>query len=222
MRPSQRISLHSSTQGLPRRGRWRKNFRLPQRSKATSLWSGSAGSFFIGVSEVAGQFDGYQKHFKGTHRVLLRDGFERKTRNADYELIEPFSDLHATYKDEQMDGFGDFLIVGDGFIEGGGPAYAVAIHLTFIDPDLDYAMQIYHFLSIRQDTPKDPAGKFGEALAKMIETLNKDGPKVLETAAVQEFRALHKQGHFPGLGYVKKLSMNHHIETLANYIKSVA
>jgi hypothetical protein len=28
---------------------------------------------------------------------------------------------------------------------------------------------------------------------------------------------LYEQGHFPGLGYVKKLSMNHHIETLARY-----
>jgi hypothetical protein len=28
---------------------------------------------------------------------------------------------------------------------------------------------------------------------------------------------LHADGHFPGLGYVKKLSMSHHIETLAHY-----
>jgi hypothetical protein len=31
-----------------------------------------------------------------------------------------------------MDGFGDFLIVGDDYSESGGPAYAIAIHLTFI------------------------------------------------------------------------------------------
>ena len=30
-----------------------------------------------------------------------------------------------------MDGFGDFLIVGDDYSDTGGPAYAVAIHLTF-------------------------------------------------------------------------------------------
>jgi hypothetical protein len=82
-------------------------------------------------------------------------------------------------------------------------------------------MMVYHFLSERQDTPKDPAGKFAEALAKMMKTLNAKESKVLETEAVQEFRALHKQGHFPGLGYVKKLSMNHHIETLANYFKTI-
>jgi hypothetical protein len=82
----------------------------------------------------------YQRHFKGTHRVLVKDGFEKK-RNADYDPVEPFSDLHATFTDEGMDGFGDFLIVGDEYYESGGPAYAIAIHLTFIDPDQDDAMQ---------------------------------------------------------------------------------
>jgi hypothetical protein len=160
----------------------------------------------------------YQRHFKGAHRVLLKDGFEKK-RNADYKSVEPFSDLHATFGDEGMNGFGDFLIVGDDYSESGGPAYAVAIHLTFIDPDQDDTMRIYHFVSERQDTPKDPAGKFAEALAKMMKTLDKKGSKVLETDAVKEFRGLYEQRHFPGLGYVKKLSMNHHVETLADYFK---
>jgi hypothetical protein len=40
----------------------------------------------------------------------------------------------------------------------------------------------------------------------------------METSAVKEFRDLHAKGHFPGLGYVKKLSMNHHIETLADFL----
>lgn len=163
----------------------------------------------------------YQKHFSGGHRVLLRDGFQRK-RNRDYAQLEPFSDLHATYKDEAMDGFGDFLIVGDDFSETGGPAYAVAIHLTFIDSDKDDSMWVYHFVSERQDTPTDPAGKFAEALDKMMKVLNQPKSKILETSAVQEFRALHKQGHFPGLGYVKKLSMNHHVETMADYFKRPA
>ena len=121
-----------------------------------------------------------------------------------------------------MDGFGDFLIVGDEYSETGGPAYAVAIHLTFIDPDQDDSMQIYHFKSERQDTPQDPAGKFGEALAEMMKTLDAPESKILETNAVKEFRALHKQRHFPGLGYVKKLSMGHHIETLADYFNNIA
>jgi len=158
----------------------------------------------------------YRKHFAGSKRVLLRDGFQRR-RNKDHPEMELFSDLHITYGEEGMDGFGDFLIVGDEFTESGGPAYAVAIHLTFIDRTQDSAMYIYHFKSKRVDTPTDPAGKFGEALDAMIKKLDSGTSGMLETSAVREFRALHEAKHFPGLGYVKKLSMNHHIETLAAF-----
>ncbi len=161
----------------------------------------------------------YQKHFRKANKVLLRDGFEKRT-NRKHPPTEFFSDLHATYEDENMEGFGDFLIVGNDYSEGGGPAYSVAIHLTFIDPEKDYEMHVHHFKSIRQDDPKDPAGKFGEALDKMINELNRPNTKILHTSAVSEFVQLHKKGHFPGLGYVKKLSMRHHIETLANYFET--
>jgi hypothetical protein len=159
----------------------------------------------------------YQKHFSKGQRVLIRDGFQRR-KNREHPEMELFSDLHATFDLEGMNGFGDFLIVGDDYSETGGPAYAVAIHITFIDSDNDNAMYVYHFVSDSQDTPKDPAGKFGEALAKMMKVLGEPGTsKVLETRAVTEFRELHTRKHFPGLGYIKKLSMQHHIETLADY-----
>jgi hypothetical protein len=160
----------------------------------------------------------YRRHFAEKPRILLRDGFERR-KNREYPKLESFSDLHVTFPDESMEGFGDFLIVGDEFSESGGPAYAVAIHLTFIDDDKDNEMFIYHFVSKTQDTPTDPAGKFAEALDLMIKTLDEPSSKVLESEAVKEFRELHKKKHFPGLGYVKKLSMKHHIETLAAFFE---
>src|SRR6185369_1382360 len=159
----------------------------------------------------------HRKHFQAGERVLVIDGFTRHKRNSDYPDLERFSELHVTFEDEGMDGFGDFLTVGDDYMESGGPAYAIAIHLTFINPDDDDVMYIYHFKSKRTDTPTDPASKFAEALDVMIQTLNSSDSKVLETAAVKEFRSLHDRRHFPGLGYVKKLSMQHHIETLAGY-----
>jgi hypothetical protein len=160
----------------------------------------------------------YRKYFNQSRRILIRDGFHRQ-RNADYPGLEEFSDLHVTYNDLGMNGFGDFLMVGDSYSEGGGPAYAVAIHLTFIDPDKDNVMYIYHFVSDTKDTPSDPAGKFGQALEKLITLLDTGTSNILETEAIQEFRALHAKRHFPGLGYVKKLSMKHHIETLANHLE---
>lgn len=159
----------------------------------------------------------YRDKFTTGTQILIEDGFIR-TRNADYPPREKFSELHLTYQRLGMSGFGDFLIVGDDYSESGGPAYAVAIHMTFIDPKQDNEMHIYHFVSDTQDTPTDPAGKFAEALEKLITLFDSKESNMYETSAMREFRELHERGHFPGLGYVKKLSMIHHIETLAQYV----
>lgn len=162
----------------------------------------------------------YQRKFEShSDKTLIRDGFERR-RNRDHPEIEFFSDLHITYGYEGVSGFGDFLIVGDNYSESGGPAYTIAIHLTYLDDEQDNAMFVRHFLSIRQDTPKDPGGKFGEALNKLIAVLDSEDSQIFEGTAIAEFRELHRRGHFPGLGSSKKLSMIHHIETLAHYFKN--
>jgi hypothetical protein len=188
-----------------------------QKALADYLGNDLAASRHVFIEQYANTL--YRKHFEGSNRVLVRDGF-RRLKNSEYAKIpvEEFSELHLTYTDMGMAGFGDFLTVGDLFSEGGGPAYAVAIHLTFIDPDKDDVMYIYHFVSTTNDTPTDPAGKFGQALKKVIDRLNSGTSKLLETEAVQELRQLDEKGHFPGLGHVKKLSMKHHIETLASYL----
>ncbi|WP_019959568.1 sce7725 family protein [Woodsholea maritima] len=160
----------------------------------------------------------YRRHFRGhASRILVSDGFERR-RNRDHPDSEFFSDLHITYEDENMTGFGDFLIVGDDYSEGGGPAYTVAIHITYIDDERDDVMDVHHFKSDSQESPQNPAGKFAEALRKLIRELDSADCKIFETTAMQEFRDLHARGHYPGLGYVKKLSMIHHIETLSEYL----
>lgn len=160
----------------------------------------------------------YQQRFAAhQNRILVRDGFKLRI-NRKHPETEIFSDLHVTYELEGMTGFGDFLIVGDEYSEGGGPAYTIAIHLTYIDSSKDDEMHIRHFISDRQDTPTDPAGKFAEALNKLIDALGEADNMITETSAIVEFRDLHNRGHYPGLGYVKKLSMKHHIETLAAFL----
>lgn len=161
----------------------------------------------------------YQKHFKGAQRILLRDGFQKRNANRHHPDLESFSDLHVTFRDEGMEGFGDFLVVGDDYTESGGPAYTVAIHLTFIDPRKDDQMFIHHFKSDRHDTPTDHAGKFREALSKLVAEVSRGNSCIARTSAVEEFLQLDARKHFPGLGYIKKLSMIHHIETLARYFK---
>jgi len=158
-------------------------------------------------------------HCPAENKILLKDGFEKR-RNADHPDFEVFSDLHVTYELEGATGFSDFLMVGSDYQESGGPAYTVALHLTFIDHEDDDIMYISHFKSIKQDTPTDPAGKFAEALTKLIDHLASTNNKFYETDSIKEFRELHAKGHFPGLGYVKKLAMKHHIETFSEYFSS--
>lgn len=185
---------------------------------AAKLRSEMSGLTNIFIDDYANTL--YRKHFESSNRILIRDGFKRR-KNSEFAKIpvEEFSELHLTFNsDLGMRGFGDFLTVGDAYSDGGGPAYAVAIHVTFIDPNADEVMNIYHFVSTTNDTPTDPAGKFAQALAKLIEKLDGGASHILETSSIKEFRNLHTKGHFPGLGYVKKLSMKHHIETLATYL----
>ena len=181
------------------------------RGLAQSLNKGDCTHVFLDPRNVL-----YRRPFKEGLKVLVEDGFEPK-KNADYDFIDRFSDLHVTFKEQGADGYGDFLTIGDHYSEGGGPAYAVAIHLTFIDPEQGDEMFVYHFKSDSNNTPVDPAGKFSEALAKLVKKIDQGNSKVLKTSAVQEFIDLHERNHFPGLGYVKKLSLKHHLETLANY-----
>ena len=159
----------------------------------------------------------YQRHFKKSgDRILIRDSF-RKTTNAYYVKEEHFSDLHITYEEEGMNGFGDFLIVGDEYSESGGPARAVAIHLTYLKHADEDNMYIKHYVSERVEGVSDPGGKFLEALEKLIDDISLY-PTEFDTEACKKYKELYEDEHFPGLGFVKKLSMQHHLEIIAKFL----
>jgi len=160
----------------------------------------------------------YRRHFAGPMRIIVEDGFNKPVRNADYPPVERFSDLYLTYTDVPGEAFGDFLIVGDDYSEGGGPAFAVAIHLTYAEPDDENQLYIKHYVSTSNESAADTAGKFAEALDKLVSDVNGPGTKVVHTPAVAEFIRLHRNQHFPGLGYIKKLSMQHHMELMAHLL----
>ncbi len=159
----------------------------------------------------------YQKQFKKKDipRILIRDGFKKQT-NKNYPDKEHFSDLHITYDEEGMNGFGDYLIVGDEYSESGGPAYAIALHLTYFEEDDD--MYIRHFISDRVDTPIDPAGKFLEALGKLVDATEEEDSLILKSNAYNQYRKFYDDEHFPGLGFAKKLSMQHHLELMSQFL----
>ena len=62
---------------------------------------------------------------------------------------------------------------------------------------------------------KSGAVPFEEALKKLVEWCD---TKKLDTWAIDEFRKLRSNGHFPGLGVIKKLSILNHLELVLNII----
>lgn len=161
---------------------------------------------------------GYQITFAKKNRVLISDGFPRQRRNADYaeNPDEFFSDLFAIYKDAGFEGFGDYTITGGEYRRPGGIAHAVAIHLTYLR-DLQ-EIWIWHFISDRTEGPTDTAGKFLEALNKLVDYVKDNFADFSYSTACAEFIDLHNRQHFPGLATVKKLSIRHHLELMAHLL----
>lgn len=149
------------------------------------------------------------------NKVLLADKFNKQDRNNDYIEIddEPFSEDHLYYLEDGYVGFADYSIVGEEYNETGFAPYAVAIHIVYFDTD--ESLRVKHFVSDSNDDISDPAGKFQEALSKLIEW---NVEKQLDTVAMQEFEDLYRREAYPGLGTVKKLSIMHHLELMGRYL----
>jgi hypothetical protein len=148
-------------------------------------------------------------------KVLLDDKFTPQIKNADY-LNTPdefFSDDHLFYEEDGFVGFGDYLTIGDDYAESGWLPYAIAIHFTYKRGNNQ--IWIRHFVSDSNTDTTDVAGKFGEALEKLIEFIDEEN---ITTHAAKEFRELHRNGHYPGLGSLKKLSIKNHIELVHNLL----
>ncbi len=149
------------------------------------------------------------------NRVLLADKFNKLDRNNDYIEVddEPFSEDHLYYQEDGYVGFADYSVVGEEYNETGFAPYAVVIHIVYFDKD--NSLRIKHFVSDSNDDISDPAGKFQEALSKLVEWNEEKG---LDTVAMREFEDLYNREAYPGLGTVKKLSIMHHLELMGRYL----
>ncbi|WP_347332344.1 sce7725 family protein [Marinimicrobium locisalis] len=151
--------------------------------------------------------------------ILYEDAFKKKIRNLDYEEESPFSYLHATYNQTaNVVGFGDYTTLPKEYMEGGGPAYVVTIHISYINRDEFDEMYVRHYSSYSDGTPTNPQGKFLDALDKLISDYRSEGNVFDQTSGMDEFERIYDSNHYPGLGQVKKISMKHHIETICDYL----
>lgn len=157
--------------------------------------------------------EGYINSIDSLNKIILLDGFDRLQRNADYPLESFFSNLHFTYVHNGFIGIGDYLTQGDNFSVGGGPANAVAIHLTILRNNEVY---IRHFISDNREGRGRTAEKFYEALTHLIRFVDEND--VLETSAILNYRDLFEREHYPGLAVNKRYSLKNHVEQISSII----
>lgn len=157
----------------------------------------------------------YLNAFNDRNRVLIRDHFNRQSRNADYEKDEYYSDSFSTFSPNYY-GFGDYQTVGAG-TGGGGPAHAVALHLTYLKEPNGQELSVRHFVSDDTEGSSNVQGKYFQALKKLVAFLD-DYTHTPETIGAREFRVNLADEQFHQLGFPKKLSMKHHIELMTQLI----
>lgn len=150
-------------------------------------------------------------------KVLFSDRFKKRERNVDYitKDDEFFSDDHLFFAEEGYKGFSDYSVVGQEFNDAGFAPLAVAIHIVYFDDKKN--LRIKHFVSDSNEDISNPAGKFGEALRKLVLWVRDN--EIPSTEALKKFNELYRTGKYPGLGTVKKLSIMHHIELINKYLE---
>lgn len=153
----------------------------------------------------------------GKALISLEDRFNERPRNADYanEVDEIFSEDFAYYKNDGLAGFADYTPMEKDFIEGGMLPYAIAIHLTY--QKSDDQIFVHHFVSDNNFDQSNIRGKFHEAAVKIAPFFNNNG--LYHTSAVDELiRRAESDDGYPGLGYIKKLSVKNHLELITHIL----
>ncbi len=151
----------------------------------------------------------YRRIFSRPATAILRDNFAKQDRNQDYYPLEEsiFTEDNIFFAEDGYTGFGDYQTIGESFKEGGTLPRVVAIHLTY-QRSPEEAIFIRHFCSTPNGPSADTAGKYLEALSKLVAFADDAG---LSNPALDTFRSHLEKQSFPGLGVIKKLSIQNHI-----------
>lgn len=106
-------------------------------------------------------------------------------------------------------------MIGHEFTDNGFAPRAVAIHIIY--ENNNQVFRIRHFVSYSNDDAKDPARKFGEAVGQLIAWARGLSQR---TRALNDFINLYRTENYRGLGFVKRLSIQHHLELVNRYFET--
>lgn len=151
----------------------------------------------------------------GKKIVRLDDCFKRQSTNENYAYAvdELFSEEFYYYREDGFSGFSDYTLLPGEFIEGGMLPKVVAIHLSYQkEEDQIY---VHHFLSDSKNGKNDIKNEFVEAAQKVEPFWS----EYARTSAINELISRAHDESYPGLGYLKKLSIKNHLELISKIAK---
>ena len=151
----------------------------------------------------------------GKDIVRLDDCFQSEQRNKDFRGKEDqrFNDNVAYYAEDGFAGFGDYTALPGPYVRGGMLPWVVAIHMTYNKNEDE--VWIHHFLSETNDNgAENIQGKFNEAAKQVKPFFEQQYPQDM-TKAIVKLHQYVEDGHYPGLGTLKKLSIEHHITLMS-------
>lgn len=159
------------------------------------------------------------RFIKGLNKFYIRldNVFEKQQKNADFLEIpaHKFSEEHLYYVEDNYQGFADFTLLPKEYTDGGSTPGAVAIHLTYLNPDNEDQIWIRHFTSESNDSIANIQGKFAEAANKAVNFCNE---LPLNNSATNELRRYYEETRYPGLGTVKKISIKNHLLVVSDFL----
>lgn len=155
--------------------------------------------------------------------IRIDDKFPQVKRNNDYRNTKEspnnedqlFSEEYIFYKEDRYAGFSDYTLLTKDLADGGALPYVVAIHLTYVGKDAE--IRVRHFLSDSNSNGRENIQKkFAEAAEKAKKFFAKRWDR---TASIDELVQFMEDGHYPGLGSIKKISIKHHIQLIDHLLR---
>lgn len=141
--------------------------------------------------------------------IYLEDHYPTRARTEDYYQIQdelyqyPITALPGV-------GFADYPLSTHHYDEHGYPQRAIALHLLY---PRQGALWLHHFVSVNNDDYSAPGEKFFEALTTLQPFL-----AMHPDAATPATEALLALDHFPGLGTLRRLQLQHWLTIIGRWL----
>lgn len=127
------------------------------------------------------------------------------------------SDIEFAHQYHEI-GFSDYLTQGATYFDHGHPSRTVALRLIYL---ANGQVRIRHFVSDQHDDFKHQREKYFETLAKAVKWIRTQ-PAINQTAATAKLVRLAEEHHFPGMGVLKALTIEHHLTIMSRYLDSAS